>query len=168
MLLPRQIHFSREWTYFILGSCVCVCVFLSRWWRSLLWSGSCAGWMFIYSVGYYFTVLHMSGVSCCNAVVFVVVVVLDIHSFIRFCFPLVDQTDCIPKSLVLRVLEMCPIAPHQPAVDILAGVQRQALGPCLDYPPKVSVGVISWRWLLGRARELHQASIRPNVRAGMC
>ncbi len=34
-----------------------------RWWRSLLWSGSCAGWMFIYSIGYYFTVLHMSGVS---------------------------------------------------------------------------------------------------------
>ncbi|CBJ27720.1 EMP/nonaspanin domain family protein [Ectocarpus siliculosus] len=31
------------------------------WWRSLLWSGSCAGWMFIYSVGYYFTVLNMSG-----------------------------------------------------------------------------------------------------------
>eukprot|EP00903_Cladosiphon_okamuranus_P019197 g17655.t1 len=31
------------------------------WWRSLLWSGSCAGWMFIYSVGYYFTVLHMTG-----------------------------------------------------------------------------------------------------------
>ncbi|CAM9602511.1 unnamed protein product [Pylaiella littoralis] len=31
------------------------------WWRSLLWSGSCAGWMFIYSAGYYFTVLHMTG-----------------------------------------------------------------------------------------------------------
>ncbi|CAN0031471.1 unnamed protein product [Sphacelaria rigidula] len=35
---------------------------LIRWWRSLLWSGSCAGWMLLYSVGYYFTGLKMEGV----------------------------------------------------------------------------------------------------------
>lgn len=36
---------------------------ICRWWRSLLWSGSCAGWMLLYSIGYYFTALNMEGVS---------------------------------------------------------------------------------------------------------
>ncbi|CAM9741148.1 unnamed protein product, partial [Discosporangium mesarthrocarpum] len=31
------------------------------WWRSMLWPGSCAGWMFLYSVWYYIHDLDMVG-----------------------------------------------------------------------------------------------------------